>query len=219
MASLDGEIRRAREIMLSFKANNYVSELRLSNCVRLFDVRLKWFRRPIHRAGYLLNLYYSYKSHRPAYSEHDFKALTLILARFLPDVNDQAKALSQFYFFRELGGTFGSPLPKAAIHIMPPREWFGSFGARFRLFSTIVMKVLNMRVDQSQAERSFKRQGDIHTKKRNRLTFDNVRSLMWLSSNLALRRRWFKEAVQGGNEDQQQLRSVSCFQCTYEKGD
>ena len=71
------------------------------------------------------------------------------------------------------------------------------------------MKVLNMRVDQSQAERSFKRQGDIHTKKINRLTFDNVRSLMWLSSNLALRRRRFKEAVQGANEDQQQLRSVA----------
>ena len=60
MASLDGEMRKAREIMLSFKTNNYVSELRLCNCVKLFDVRWEWFRRPIHRVGYLLNPYYSY---------------------------------------------------------------------------------------------------------------------------------------------------------------
>lgn len=102
---------------------------------------------------------------------------------------------------------------------MPPHEWFGTFGAGFRPFSTIAMKVLNMRVDQTQAERSFKRQGDIHTKKKNRLTFDNVRSLVWLSSNLALRRRWFREAVQGANEDQQLLRSISGFKYTDEKAD
>ena len=221
MATLDGEMRRARELMVSFKTNNYVSELRLRNCVKLFDVRWEWFRRPIHRVGYLLNPYYAHKSERPEYTEQDFEALTSILARFLLDVNDQAKALSQFNFFRELGGAFGSLLAQAAIHTMPPHEWFGTFGAGFRPFSTIAMKVLNMRVDQSQAERSFKRQGDIHTKKRNRLTFDNVRSLLWLSSNLALKRRWFKEAVQGVNEDQQQqqLKSTFGFICIDEKAD
>ena len=132
MASLDGEMRRAREIMLSFKTNNYFTELRLCNCVKLFDVRWEWFRRPIHRVGYLLNPYYSYKSHRLEYSEHDFEALTSILARFLPDVNDQAKAMSQFNIFRELGGTFDSSLAQTTI---PPHELFGTFGAGFRPFN------------------------------------------------------------------------------------
>ena len=57
---------------------------------------------------------------------------------------------------------------------MQPHEWFGKFGASLRPLRTIAMRVLNMRVDQSQAERSFKPQGEIHKKKRNRLTFDNV---------------------------------------------
>ena len=144
------------------------------------------------------------KSDRCEDTEQEFEALTSILARFLPNVSDQAKALCQFNLFRELGSPFGSSLAQASIHTMPPHEWFGTFGAGFRPLTPIAMKVLNMRVDQSQAERIFKRQGEIHTKKRNRLTSYNVRSLLWLSSNLALKRRWFKEAVQGTNEDQHQ---------------
>lgn len=34
---LDGKMREARETMIKFETNNYVTELRLRNCVKLFD--------------------------------------------------------------------------------------------------------------------------------------------------------------------------------------
>ena len=87
---------------------------------------------------------------------------------------------------------------------MAPHEWFGTFGVATRPFSFIAMKVLNMRVGQSEAGRSFKRQSDIHSKKRNRMTHENVQNLVWLSTNMALKRRWFNEAIQGVNLDQRE---------------
>ena len=209
MAVLDGEMREARELMSNFETNNYVTDLRLRNCVKLFDARWEWFRSPVHRVGYLVNPYYAYKSNYANDSEQDLEAIITILSKLLPNVNDQAKALSQYNFFRELGGAFGSPLAKAAVHKMAPHEWFGTFGVATRPFSFIAMKVLNMRVGQSEAERSFKRQSDIHSKKRNRLTHENVKNLVWLSSNMALKRRWFNEAIQGAHVDQQQDSSLS----------
>ena len=107
-----------------------------------------------------------------------------------------------------MGGAFGTPIAQAAVHTMPPHELFGTFGAATRPFSLIAMKVLNMCVDQSEAERSFKRQGDIHSKKRNKITQDNFQSLVWLSTNLALKHRWFNEAVKGTNASQQEV--ISC---------
>ena len=204
MAVFDGKMRDAREFMVNFETNSYVSDLRLRNCVKLFDARWEWFRSPVHRVGYLVNPYYAYKTNYAIDSEPDLEALMIILSKFLPNVHDQAKALSQYNFFRELGGAFGSPLAKAAIHTMAPHEWFGTFGVATRPFSFIAMKVLNMRVGQSEAERSFKRQSDIHSKKRNRMTHENVQNLVWLSTNMALKRRWFNEAIQGVNLDQRE---------------
>ena len=109
----------------------------------------------------------------------------ITLSKFLPNINDQTKALSQYNFFRELGGAFGTLIAQAAVHTMPPHKLFATFGVATHPFSLFAMKVLNMCVDQSGAELSFKRQGDIHSKKRNRMTQDNIQSLVWLSTNLA----------------------------------
>ncbi|KAI6658144.1 hypothetical protein LOD99_11124 [Oopsacas minuta] len=168
-----------------------------------FDARWEWFHSPVHRVGYLMNPYYTFKTKRVD-TEEDLEALMLILSKFLPNVCGQANALGQYNFFRELGSAFGSLLAQTDVHPIPPHEWFGTFGVAPRPFSIIAMKILNMCLDQSEAERRFKRQANIHSKTRNRMTHENVRNLVWLSTNLALKRRWFKEGVQGFNVDQQQ---------------
>ena len=94
MAVLDGKMRDAREFMINFETNNYVSDLRLRNCVKLFDARWEWFRSPVHRVGYFVNPYYAYKSNCAIDSEPDLEALIVILSKFLPNVHDQAKALT-----------------------------------------------------------------------------------------------------------------------------
>ena len=117
-----------------------------------------------------MNPYYTFKTKHAEDTEQDLEALMLILSKFLPNVCDEAKALCQYNFFREFGRAFGSPLARAAVHTMPPLEWFGTFGVATRPFSLIAIKILNICVDQSEAERSFERQANIHSKKRNRIT-------------------------------------------------
>ena len=78
MAVLDGKMREARETMINFETNNYVTELRLRNCVKLFDARWEWFHSAVHRVGYLMNPYYTFKTKRAEDTEEDSEALMLI---------------------------------------------------------------------------------------------------------------------------------------------
>ena len=184
MAVLDGKMREERETMVNFETNNFVTDIRLRNCMKLYDVRLEWFRNPVHQVWYIVNPHYASKTNLSENNKQDLEALMITQSKFLPNINDQAKALSQYNFFRELGGAFGTLIAQAAVHTMPPHKLFATFGVATRPFSLIAMKVLNMCVDQSGAELSFKRQGNIHSKKRNRMTQDNI-GLVWLSTNLA----------------------------------
>ncbi|KAI6655381.1 hypothetical protein LOD99_2216 [Oopsacas minuta] len=95
MAVLDVKMREARETMINFETNKYVTELRLRNCVKLFDACWKWFHNPVHRVGYLMNPYYTFETKRAEDTEENLEALMLILSKFLPNFSDQAKALSQ----------------------------------------------------------------------------------------------------------------------------
>ena len=63
---------------------------------------------------------------------------------------------------------------------MLPHEWFATFGVATTPLSLISRIVLNMRVGQSEAERSFKRQSDIHCKERNMTKHDIVKNHVWL---------------------------------------
>ena len=92
---------------------------------------------------------------------------------------------------------------------MAPHEWFGTFGVATRPFRFVSMKVLNMRVGQSEAERGFNRQSDIPSKKGNRMTHENFPNLALLSTNMALKRRWFNEAIQGVNLYQREVSPLS----------
>ena len=62
MAVLDGKMREERETMVNFETNNFATDIRLRNCMKLYDVRLEWFRNHVHQVWYIVNPHYASKT-------------------------------------------------------------------------------------------------------------------------------------------------------------
>jgi hypothetical protein len=88
-----------------------------------------------------------------------------ILEKFVPDANDQAKALQQLAQFRNQEGLFSKPSIQAAMRVMLGWKFWQQWGQQVPELQTVGVTVLSQCSATSVCERNWSIYNFIHSKK------------------------------------------------------
>ena len=139
---------------------------------------------PLHSVGFCVH---------PAYQGYDQHTNQDVWKEFLDvmdtwtDVSTKKKILSQYTFYREKRGLFSTD---AASSFNPdeddPVSWWSNFGCEVPELQSFAMKALSQSTSASPCETNWSLFDWVINKKRNRLTVDKQRDLIYVNASLRL---------------------------------
>ncbi|XP_028060037.1 uncharacterized protein LOC114263653 [Camellia sinensis] len=165
---------------------------------KIIDTRWSFqLHQDLHAAGYFLNPQFQYgvtSSNEMIREVMD--GLKKVITRLEPNMDAQVKATNQLLLFRDKQETLGTPLAQRAWKQSNPAEWWIIHGSCVPELQKIAVKVLSQTTTSSQCERNWSTFSLIHTKTRNRLKYNKIQRLVFITYNMRLKLRHVKRSSQ-----------------------
>ncbi|CAM0151699.1 unnamed protein product [Urochloa decumbens] len=109
---------------------------------------------------------------------------------------DAVQAIQEIGFFRECHGRFNRPTARAGALSMSPTDWWFQFGGEVPTLQKYALHIVSQCVSSSRCERNWSTFALVHTKIRNKLSYDKLHKLVYVHYNL-------KERIQEKTVQQQ----------------
>eukprot|EP00253_Pinus_taeda_P033372 PITA_33372 len=139
------------------------------------------FHRPIHAAGYFLNLWYHYKTLAVgALKEEVRDGLIDCVDRMIPRECDQLEIHRQVTTFNKAIDTFGKNLAKIAREANEPAQWWEAFGSHCPESQKFAIRILSQTYSATGCEHNWSVFERIHTRKRNLLDKIQLNDLFYV---------------------------------------
>jgi len=112
------------------------------------------------------------------------KSLRTMIDRLLPGDEDAQQAARMGYqAFRHSEGEFGDAAARKDAPSMPAHQWWDSYGCSAPELQRVAIRVLSQVSSACSCERNWSAYDFIHNKRRNRLTADRARDLVYVFTN------------------------------------
>ncbi|XP_020549762.1 uncharacterized protein LOC105162262 [Sesamum indicum] len=138
--------------------------------------------RPLHAAGYYLNLEFYYANSNVEQDEEVKQGLYACIRRVVPTIELQDKILDELPKYKKVEGLFGIPFAIRHRTTKAP--------ALAPNLQTFAIKILSLTCSSSGCERNRSIFEHLHSKKRNKLEQKRLNDLVFIKYNRALRRRY-----------------------------
>ncbi|CAL5027359.1 unnamed protein product [Urochloa decumbens] len=119
-------------------------------------------------------------SNNPEYAE----ALTDAIEKMAETPEDAVQAIQEIGFFRECHGRFNRPTARAGALSMSPTDWWFQFGGEVPTLQKYALRIVSQCVSSSGCERNWSTFALVHTKIRNKLSYDKLHKLVYVQYNL-----------------------------------
>jgi hypothetical protein len=151
-----------------------------------WEKRWNMLHSDMHSAGFVLDPEFQHADYGQATNAEVNTGFLNILEKFLPDVQDQVKALAQLAKYRNFEGIFGRPVVMESAKSLPAWKFWLQFGSECPELQRVAVPVLSQVSCASACERNWSTYDFIHSKKRNRLAHDRAADLVRVFSDLRL---------------------------------
>lgn len=154
-------------------------------------VRWEYMHCDYHSAGLCLDPNFLCEDVNAVNGGEAFAGLTAVIEKvFYDDEPAQASALQQYADFRKQRGVvFERKSLQAAAKTVAAHEWWDMVAGGAKQLRTVAMRVLSKTSSASACERNWSAFAAVQTPKRNRLSTENLDSLVYLRSNLRLQQK------------------------------
>ncbi|KAG2431587.1 hypothetical protein HYH02_013280 [Chlamydomonas schloesseri] len=164
-------------------AGSSLSQAKIREVVRIWDTRYAQLSSPLYAAGYVLD---------PEFWDHNvseaMEGFTTVVERML-DPEAAAKAMVQLSAFRNKQGIFGRASVLTSAKTLAGHEFWEQYGGGVSELQRVAVRVLSMTASATSCERNWSTYGFIHNPRRNKLTPKRAQDLVYVFTNLRLRRR------------------------------
>ncbi len=171
--------------------------------LEIFEARRVFVLSDLHIAGYVLDPEFR-KDHQLSIPEvaHGW---VRTLARLIPDAEKRALMVQQYAMYKSGVGLFANEILDETAKKLASYQWWESWGAEVPELQKLAMRLTSQPTSASSCERNWSLFDYIHNKKRNRLSVEKSSDLVYVFSNLRLRKKVqdvdFEEAFVGWNSD------------------
>ena len=145
--------------------------------------RCKMLHSPLHAIGYLLHPIWWENSH---VFDNVLNAswIDIIMRYANGDIKMQCNLLDEYHAYKtKEKGIFQLPPSNDPTRMKEGVKWWELFGGETPNLSKLAIRVLSQGTCASPCERNWSTFSLIHTKRRNRLSHDNVEKLVYLHTN------------------------------------
>ena len=163
-----------------------ISAAKFDQVHSLWEKRWNMLHSDMHAAGFVLDPEFQHSDYGQATNAEVNTGFLNILEKFLPDVQDQVKALAQLAKYRNYEGIFGRAVVRESAKSLPAWKFWHQFGSETPELQRVAVPVLSQVSCASACERNWSSYDFIHSKKRNRLTPSRAADLVRVFSDLRL---------------------------------
>jgi hypothetical protein len=151
---------------------------------QIWESRWEQMHSPVHGAAYCLD---------PQFWEDDglvtgggdacVEDLFTMIDKMLPDEEDQQAARLSYSSFRTKEKQFGRPSAVKDAPCMPAHQWWELYGQAHPQLQKVAVRLLSQPASACSCERNWSAYDFIHNRRRNRLTADRARKLVYVFTN------------------------------------
>ncbi|KAF8065964.1 RNF32 [Scenedesmus sp. PABB004] len=166
---------------------------------KIWDDRWDMMDSPLHGAGYTVDPEYLGDQGIPVGNITDkcVRDWHTMCEKLLPTIEERTQAMAGYMAFRNGEGSFGQDLAKAVAPITPAHQWWETYGQAWPEAQRVAVRVLSQVASASSCERAWSAYDFIHNKRRNRLTPQRARDLVYVFTNTRLAT---KISAEGGEQ-------------------
>ncbi|XP_031739008.1 uncharacterized protein LOC116402801 [Cucumis sativus] len=179
---------RAKEAIAKSFNNN---EEKYKDIFTIIDKRWELqLHRPLHAAGYYLNLSFYYSNPNIQEDDEIVNGLYSCITKMVASLEVQDKILAELSKYKRAEALFGQPLAIRQRDKISPVEWWDNFGQSTPNLQKFAVRILGLTCSASGCERNWSVFEQLHSKKRNRLAQSRLNDLVFIKYNRALKRRY-----------------------------
>ncbi|MCO5581806.1 hypothetical protein L7F22_035695 [Adiantum nelumboides] len=178
--------RREKRIpgwLYSTVASSGVTEVQ--DIKRIWNLRWDWFHRPIHAVAHILHPLWRKEAQYVNEELHD--GWTEYIQKIVgDDVQLMKKLEDELLLYRNGSQWFGSPTASLRETQLEPVSWWEKYGIAAPNLRRIALRVLSQDCSSGPCERNWSTWALFHTKKRNKLSTQQLERLVFCHCNLKL---------------------------------
>jgi hypothetical protein len=165
------------------KATN-LSEQKIVDVRNCWIARWEWFHRPIHDAAKILHPLW--RSELGEISPDLYDGWNGYLDMVCTDPREQNSLNDDLLKFLRKEGSFAREASLLREPMLAPVSWWEKFGRHIPKLQSLALKVLSQDCSSSVCERNWSCFNLVQTKKRNRLSFLQLKRLVFVQTNLRM---------------------------------
>ncbi|MCO5597898.1 hypothetical protein L7F22_051983 [Adiantum nelumboides] len=152
---------------------------------RIWNLRWDWFHRPIHAVAHILHPLWRKEAQYVNEELHD--GWTEYIQKIVgDDVQLMKKLEDELLLYRNGSQWFGSPTASLRETQLEPVSWWEKYGIAAPNLRRIALRVLSQDCSSGPCERNWSTSALFHTKKRNKLSTQQLERLVFCHCNLKL---------------------------------
>ncbi|MCO5602587.1 hypothetical protein L7F22_056721 [Adiantum nelumboides] len=152
---------------------------------RIWNLRWDWFHRPIHAVAHILHPLWRKEAQYVNEELHD--GWTEYIQKIVgDDVQLMKKLEDELLLYRNGSQWFGSPTASLRETQLEPVSWWEKYGIAAPNLRRIALRVLSQDCSSGPCERNWSTWALFHTKKRNKLSTQQLERLVFCHCNLKL---------------------------------
>ncbi|MCO5575320.1 hypothetical protein L7F22_029120 [Adiantum nelumboides] len=172
--------RQCRQMALCKGGANRVQDIK-----RIWNLRWDWFHRPIHAVAHILHPLWRKEAQYVNEELHD--GWTEYIQKIVgDDVQLMKKLEDELLLYRNGSQWFGSPTASLRETQLEPVSWWEKYGIAAPNLRRIALRVLSQDCSSGPCERNWSTWALFHTKKRNKLSTQQLERLVFCHCNLKL---------------------------------
>ncbi|MCO5607939.1 hypothetical protein L7F22_062141 [Adiantum nelumboides] len=158
---------------------------RVQDIKRIWNLRWDWFHRPIHAVAHILHPLWRKEAQYVNEELHD--GWTEYIQKIVgDDVQLMKKLEDELLLYRNGSQWFGSPTASLRETQLEPVSWWEKYGIAAPNLRRIALRVLSQDCSFGPCERNWSTWALFHTKKRNKLSTQQLERLVFCHCNLKL---------------------------------
>ncbi|KAH6797579.1 hAT dimerization domain-containing protein / transposase-like protein [Perilla frutescens var. hirtella] len=151
--------------------------------------------RPLHAAGYFLNLSIYYKDPEKVSCPEVEDGSYECIKRLTPNTDVEDLIIDEMDAYKNAYGLFGKEVAIRNRTKKSPADWWSCFGSTSPNLKSFAIKVLSLTCSATGCERNWSVFEHLHTKKRNRLSQARLNDLVYIKYNRALQRQYKRKDI------------------------